>query len=237
MKKGWIILLTVMAMSLWLASQAFSVEVKASLTKEVGGTSIKMVESGPVYVQVEFGEPMDITKPLSVSIIPKLGFPILVKGTWKSDTLWVGTAMVTERTGDGTAVLRIGEAYTKDGEKVPAKENAIEFIISTRQTVAPKWFPNPFSPNMDKKYEKVVFSFQSWKAQQVRLEIYNTRGKLVRTITKDVKVGANTIEWDGKDDNGTPVPTGLYIGQILIPEKEAGKIVMKRYVVPVAVSR
>jgi hypothetical protein len=210
---------------------------KVSLVKEVGGTPLKTAGKGTAYIQVEFKKPMDTTKSLSVAFTPEAGSPIPVSGSWKSDTLWVGTITITEKTGDGTAVISLGEAYTKDGKKVPAKENALEFMVFTRVVTKPSWFPNPFSPNVDRKYEKVSFSFNSWKAQQVRLEIYNTRGKLVRAITKDVIVGVNVLEWDGKDDNGNPVPTGLYIGQISIPEKEAGKVVMKRYVIPVVVSR
>jgi len=48
-------------------------------------------------------------------------------------------------------------------------------------------------------------------AESVKIEIMNMDGVVVRTLTQeDVAAGSNTIEWDGKDENGDRVAEGFY---------------------------
>jgi flagellar hook assembly protein FlgD len=43
------------------------------------------------------------------------------------------------------------------------------------------------------------------------LEVYNVKGQLVRTLLNDVKAAGNhTVVWNGKDNNGRSVSSGIY---------------------------
>jgi hypothetical protein len=65
-------------------------------------------------------------------------------------------------------------------------------------------YPNPFNPS-------TVISFQLPIASHVKLAIYNTTGQLVRTLIDGEKAaGRYQIEWDGKNELGAQVSSGVY---------------------------
>jgi len=64
--------------------------------------------------------------------------------------------------------------------------------------------PNPFSGST-----RIEFSLP--ESQQVTLEITDALGSVVRTFTVEGKAGANGIEWDGTDANGSAVGSGAYV--------------------------
>ncbi|PWB68222.1 hypothetical protein C3F09_12020, partial [candidate division GN15 bacterium] len=60
-------------------------------------------------------------------------------------------------------------------------------------------FPNPFNPN-------TTISFSLPYRTHVRLEIYNTLGRLVRTLCdRIISAGETQIEWDSRDSRGQVV--------------------------------
>jgi len=66
-------------------------------------------------------------------------------------------------------------------------------------------YPNPFNPTTS-------FKYQLPEVADVKLVIYNVLGQKVRTlINKGVEPGYHTIEWNGFNDAGNQVATGLYI--------------------------
>ncbi|MBC8182275.1 T9SS type A sorting domain-containing protein [candidate division KSB1 bacterium] len=69
-------------------------------------------------------------------------------------------------------------------------------------------FPNPFNPET-----RIYFEIPD--AQQVKVVIYNMLGQKVRTLINDgFNPGFHVINWDGCDDSGNIVPTGIYIYRI-----------------------
>lgn len=66
-------------------------------------------------------------------------------------------------------------------------------------------YPNPFNPT-------TTFNYQLPEISDVKLIIYNVLGQKVRTlINQSVEPGYHTVEWNGLNDSGTQVATGLYI--------------------------
>jgi FlgD Ig-like domain len=64
--------------------------------------------------------------------------------------------------------------------------------------------PNPFNPT-------TTISFTVPARGPVTLSIYDVEGKRIRTLVDGVMpVGANHVEWDGKDASGAAVSSGLY---------------------------
>lgn len=70
-------------------------------------------------------------------------------------------------------------------------------------------FPNPFNPDTTIGYELA-------ESADVTLQIYNVVGQVVRTLmaAEPRSVGRYQIRWDGMDDRGTPVSSGIYFYQI-----------------------
>ncbi|MBC8216140.1 MAG: T9SS type A sorting domain-containing protein [Candidatus Marinimicrobia bacterium] len=65
-------------------------------------------------------------------------------------------------------------------------------------------FPNPFNPT-------TIIRFQLPSNGDVRLDIYNLRGQLVKTlINENRQAGLHHVKWNGKDMYGKAVSTGTY---------------------------
>jgi hypothetical protein len=80
----------------------------------------------------------------------------------------------------------------QNGEELP-----IEFALGQN-------YPNPFNPTT-----KMTVAVP--KAAMVEIVVYNILGQKVRTLTNEVKpAGYHTIEWNGKSDAGSIVPSGVY---------------------------
>ncbi len=65
-------------------------------------------------------------------------------------------------------------------------------------------YPNPFNPT-------TVISFQLPVSSHVDLKVYNTTGQLVKTLlTADCQLGTHTVTWNGRNDSGLSVSSGVY---------------------------
>ena len=65
-------------------------------------------------------------------------------------------------------------------------------------------YPNPFNP-------RVEIPFSLSRPQTVTLQVYDTRGRLVRTLLQeDVPAGTHRLVWTGVDRSGRSVASGVY---------------------------
>lgn len=65
-------------------------------------------------------------------------------------------------------------------------------------------YPNPFNPETN-------ISFNITKLGKVKLEVYNLKGQKVKTlVNSNFEVGKHTVVWNGKDDGGKQVASGIY---------------------------
>lgn len=64
--------------------------------------------------------------------------------------------------------------------------------------------PNPFNPS-------TTISFTLPEAGDVRLRVFDVRGRHVRGLVADnLAAGDHSVVWDGRNDGGTPVSSGIY---------------------------
>jgi hypothetical protein len=78
-------------------------------------------------------------------------------------------------------------------------------------------FPNPFNPSTTITYEITAKS-------KVVLKIYNILGQEVRALVNNHQIsGKYTVSWDGKDDRGKPVSSGMYIYRIQAGDKSQSR--------------
>jgi flagellar hook assembly protein FlgD len=79
-------------------------------------------------------------------------------------------------------------------------------------------YPNPFNPS-------TTVSFTLDNPESCTVNIYNTRGQLVRQLASGrFDTGDHSVTWDGSDDHGLPQSTGVY----LIRLQAGTKTTMKR---------
>ncbi len=76
-----------------------------------------------------------------------------------------------------------------------------EIPIETKLFAA---FPNPFNPATNLRYSMK-------EAGDVRIDIYNVKGQILTTYhNSHNQPGYYQLNWDGRDQNGRPVSTGVY---------------------------
>jgi flagellar hook assembly protein FlgD len=81
-------------------------------------------------------------------------------------------------------------------------------------------YPNPFNP-------ETTVEFALPKPSHVKLQIYNLLGQPIRTlIDEKIDAGFNSIKWEGRDDGGRQMPSGVYLYQM-----RAGSFVATRKLV------
>ena len=69
-------------------------------------------------------------------------------------------------------------------------------------------YPNPFNPSTIIVFDKAIEG-------NVQIDIYNIRGQKVRNlVNEDFLPGSHIIEWNGTDENGRSVASGIYFYQM-----------------------
>ena len=69
-------------------------------------------------------------------------------------------------------------------------------------------YPNPFNP-------ETTIRFQLPEASHVVLKIFNLVGQEVKAVVDEqYQAGEHSVQWDGKDDKGNVVSSGMYFYQI-----------------------
>jgi len=76
-----------------------------------------------------------------------------------------------------------------------------------------KNYPNPFNP-------ETAISFQLQKESEVELIIYNIKSQKVKNLTNELySEGEHSIIWNGMDDSGKSVSTGIYFYKLNVNNK------------------
>jgi len=120
-------------------------------------------------------------------------------------------------------VSAVGDKFDGEGE-ISLLEAGFERGVATDidaevlspKAILPKAFalsqnyPNPFNPSTT-----IAYDIPEGKEVFVRLNVYNIRGQLVRTLVNEtINEGSYKIEWDGKDNNGRYTASGVYFYRI-----------------------
>ncbi|MFO7447919.1 MAG: DUF362 domain-containing protein [Ignavibacteriaceae bacterium] len=96
---------------------------------------------------------------------------------------------------EGEGIKLIPLTLTSAAEDAPGKPET--FLLENN-------FPNPFNPHTTIRY-KIV------KQSDVKVEIYNTTGEMVSMlINENQSAGEYEITWDGKNNVGSVMPSGVY---------------------------
>ncbi len=112
---------------------------------------------------------------------------------------------------NGTYCYNVRAVYSGDYQSSLSTDAVIEHVqTNANDVIIPVTteltgnYPNPFNP-----ITNVNFSLKA--DSKVSLSIYNVRGHRVKTLVADnMQAGYHSIVWDGRDDNGKSVSSGIY---------------------------
>jgi flagellar hook assembly protein FlgD len=80
-------------------------------------------------------------------------------------------------------------------------------VISLEQN-----YPNPFNPNTN-------ISFELTRHAHAVLEVFNILGQPVtRLIDDHLSSGLHTVRWDGRDNSGEAVSSGVYFYRLRVTD-------------------
>ncbi len=112
--------------------------------------------------------------------------------------------MIATRDGDGEVVVATHGNGVYSRDFVTSVEDDPEIIPENYKLM--QNYPNPFNPETN-------ISFELPASGKVTVEVFNVLGQKVRTLISDglYQSGRNLIKFNGKDDLGRSLATGVYI--------------------------
>lgn len=107
-----------------------------------------------------------------------------------------------DSSGQAISSVEVAEA-TEIVTSVVSPNPAVPFDFDLEQN-----YPNPFNPET-----KLIYRVSAGLSNaKVRLLVYNLRGMLVKTLVDSkLSPGRYEVIWDGTDDNGSAVASGIYL--------------------------
>jgi len=113
---------------------------------------------------------------------------------------------------DGKQILQAAQVKYS-GTEVP-DEPLPPVNVELRQN-----YPNPFNPS-------TTISYSLNKDANVILEIFNQKGQKIKKLVKERQnTGIHSEVWNGKDNRGKNVPSGLYFYKLTVDIPDGGKYV------------
>ncbi|MEI7810995.1 MAG: lamin tail domain-containing protein [Ignavibacteria bacterium] len=122
-----------------------------------------------------------------------------------------------------------------DEGATPGKTNSI-YVINQKVDKNFSILPNPFSPDNDGFEDVAIISYNSPREiTGIRLKIFDSQGRLVRTIINQSGSSRGSIIFNGCNDNGTPLRIGIYI--LLLEELDTNSTVTETLKSVVVIAR
>jgi len=85
-------------------------------------------------------------------------------------------------------------------------------VATPQQFALSRNFPNPFNPS-------TTLSYSLAHETEVSIVVYDILGKKIQTLVEGKqKAGSYTIHWNGTDESGASVPSGVYLCKMVTPE-------------------
>ena len=109
-----------------------------------------------------------------------------------------GFALIGYDVNGAPVISSISTTATEEGLEVPE-------VFTLAQN-----YPNPFNPS-------TALAYALPRTATVRLTVYDALGRRVRTLvdSEEQPPGSYTVTWDGHDDAGRPVSSGVYLYRIV----------------------
>ena len=176
-----------------------------------------------VFVNDTLVEPYYFETPLIVGLVYKRG--LLKKLNIEPESLSLyfvqsaGDSLVYDSAGINYTTLdlssnRIFSSVAHFSTLAVKGKSGVTVGTDKKETVTPtdytlyQNYPNPFNPTTN-------ISYYLPQQGKVRLTVYNILGKEVKRLVNQIKSsGRHTVAWDGTNNNGEKVSSGLYLYQL-----------------------
>jgi hypothetical protein len=172
-----------------------------------GGTNAR-----GVFVQDSLAYVADYYWGLRVIRITDPGSPQLV-GSYNTPGHGLGVSAAGEHvyvTDQYSLIILTNPYYSSVREIDDGETRPSDFVLFQN-------YPNPFNPT-------TTVEFLLSRSGQVKIEIYNILGQKVRTLVdENLKAGHKAVDWDGSDDSGQEVASGIYFYRIETAEFSQSK--------------
>ncbi len=143
----------------------------------------------------------DLTSPLAPELETTLDTPGVAMALFSDDD----RLLVADDS--GLTLMSIAEDVTAAAE-IPMAEGSFLFA-----------YPNPFNPRTDLHFELA-------EAAELTLAVYDLSGRRLRTLAAGrMDAGTAQFSWDGKDDNGKGLASGVYFARLAGRELGTGSSV------------
>lgn len=163
-------------------------------------------DSAEVYVDVDSSSTFDNDERYpavvnSPGMEVKIYCPDLVDNDPKVAIYSVNNIRISDTSGDDIVLYL--DTFTPEG-KGPKRLST----VSPTQFSLSQNYPNPFNPSCEIRYSLPGDC-------QVKLVIYNVLGQKVKVLVNEYQnTGSKSVEWDGKDDSGQNITSGVYFYRI-----------------------
>jgi predicted outer membrane repeat protein len=122
----------------------------------------------------------------------------------------IGNIRIWDGDGNGSVIIDMGAYEYGAPPYVDIDDNV---IVQTPEILLHQNFPNPFNPETTIKFNLI-------ESGDVKLKIYNIKGQKVKTLFHEVlAAGQHSVAWNGKDDSGKPVSSGIYFYKLNVNGK------------------
>ena len=135
--------------------------------------------------------------------------------TWALKDLVAETDTISVAEGSWNVIATDGQSFNTaiavGGQLRVDGRQLIPDVLEIKQS-----YPNPFTTFATIEYDVPT-------TQNVVLRIFNIRGQIVKTlVSEDKSPGYYSVVWDGTNDNGDEVSSGVYFCQMYTPKNPNG---------------
>ncbi len=122
---------------------------------------------------------------------------------------------------DDEANIRITQAYLSSPDARKIDLEGLDPVLPATFNLYQN-YPNPFNPTT-----KIDFDISHGEIKgvsNVKLDVFNVLGQKVKTLLdQPLGPGTYTVEWDGKNESGSTVATGIYLYRLKVGDKQQSK--------------
>jgi hypothetical protein len=174
--------------------------VGLTLSSAVLSWVIPVKSSGSLTYQLQYSNTPDMSNSTTISSIKS---PSQIVSGLLPDKVYYWRVQSVNSKGQISAYSETGQFSTKSVTAVTNNSSALpkEFTVSQN-------YPNPFNPS-------TLINYSLPKSSLVTIKIYNILGQEVKTlVNSQLQAGNYTAQWNGDNNFGRTVATGVYIYQV-----------------------
>jgi len=184
----------------------------------LNGISFHVTVDGVVVSPYYFSTPVQLVLPYKEALLETLGLT--------PDDLWIFFfENATDYNGDGIANVVVDTVMNKiyadiiHFSDLVIGARSLETTAAGSETTALPLshrlfsnYPNPFNPET-----KISFEVAGVQSAEAEVSVYNVRGQKIRTLLEArVEPGMHAVGWDGRDDHGAVLSSGLYFYRLRV---------------------